>query len=41
MDLLLTALNRLPEFVTVEKTLRAGRHAALSGAAQILSLIHI
>ena len=35
MDLLLTALNRLPEFVTVEKTLRAGRHAALSGAAQI------
>ena len=35
MDLLLDALKRLPEFGTVCKALSGGRHAAVSGAAQI------
>ena len=35
MDLLLSALNRMPEYGTILKTLRGGRHAAVSGAAQI------
>ena len=35
MDLLLSALHGLPEYETVLMTLRAGRCAGVSGAAQI------
>lgn len=35
MDLLLDALKRLPEFGRVCAALSGGKHAAVSGAAQI------
>ena len=35
MDLLLSALGRMPEYGTILKTLQGGAHAAVSGAAQI------
>ena len=35
MDLLLSVLKQLPEYETILKTLRRGRHVGVSGAAQI------